>query len=177
MFHGKTPLLESLITKQKQKRDSRCFPAQVLSCEYCEAFKNTHFKEHLRTSASVHVIQNFHAYGSHEFQRKSQKIYRKSSVTHSFTAQKDFECLGCFPDTSGKILMEYFSKQCQKYFYQKYFINTHLSILLKSIAPKHVTKKHGDLYRDRQARKIKMKNTVSMIQNLQQAEAVNGVVF
>ena len=28
-------------------------PTKVLSCEYCEIFKNTHFKESLRTNASA----------------------------------------------------------------------------------------------------------------------------
>ena len=31
-------------------------PTQVLSCEYCEIFKNTYFEEHLRTAASVLLI-------------------------------------------------------------------------------------------------------------------------
>ena len=29
------------------------YPAQVLSCEYCEILKNTYFEEHLRMAASV----------------------------------------------------------------------------------------------------------------------------
>ena len=28
-------------------------PTQVLSCEYCEIFKNTYFEEHLQTAASA----------------------------------------------------------------------------------------------------------------------------
>ena len=28
-------------------------PTQLLSCEYCEIFKNTYFEEHLQTTASV----------------------------------------------------------------------------------------------------------------------------
>ena len=44
------------------KRD-RCFPAsiyfpvyitQILSCEYCEIFRHSYFKEHPQTSASFH---------------------------------------------------------------------------------------------------------------------------
>ena len=31
-------------------------PTQVLSCEYCEIFKNTYFEEHLLTAASVLLI-------------------------------------------------------------------------------------------------------------------------
>ena len=27
-------------------------PAQVISCEYCEIFKNTYFEEHLQTAVS-----------------------------------------------------------------------------------------------------------------------------
>ena len=27
-------------------------PTQMFSCEYCEIFKNTYFKKHLRTAAS-----------------------------------------------------------------------------------------------------------------------------
>ena len=49
-------MLESLLIKLQAvrpanllKRDSNT----VLSCEYCEIFKNTYFEEHLRTSASV----------------------------------------------------------------------------------------------------------------------------
>ena len=44
IFHKKTPLLKALFWT--------LFPTQVFSCEYCEVFKNTHFEEHLRTSAS-----------------------------------------------------------------------------------------------------------------------------
>ena len=32
-------------------------PTQVLSCEYCEIFKNTYFEEHLQTAASVLLIK------------------------------------------------------------------------------------------------------------------------
>ena len=31
-------------------------PTQVLSCEYCEIFRNTYFEEHLQTAASVLLI-------------------------------------------------------------------------------------------------------------------------
>ena len=31
-------------------------PTQVLSCEYCEIFKNTYFEEHLQTAASALLI-------------------------------------------------------------------------------------------------------------------------
>ena len=31
-------------------------PTQVLSCEYCDIFKNTYFEEHLRTAASILLI-------------------------------------------------------------------------------------------------------------------------
>ena len=32
-------------------------PAQVLSCEFCETFKNTLFRKHIRTTASVFFSQ------------------------------------------------------------------------------------------------------------------------
>ena len=32
---------------------SKQTPTQVLSCEYCETFKNTYFEEHLQTAASA----------------------------------------------------------------------------------------------------------------------------
>ena len=35
---------------------SKVIPTQVLSCEYCEIFKNTYFEEHLQTAASVPLI-------------------------------------------------------------------------------------------------------------------------
>ena len=34
-------------------------PTQVLSCEFCELFKNTYFKEHLRTAGSKTLVPGF----------------------------------------------------------------------------------------------------------------------
>ena len=42
LCYQKTPVLELLFN--------------VLSCQYCEIFKNTYFKEHLRTAGAVLLI-------------------------------------------------------------------------------------------------------------------------
>ena len=49
-LHKETPVLESLFKKVSRNKET---PAQVLPCEFCEAFKNTFFKEHLWWSWSL----------------------------------------------------------------------------------------------------------------------------
>ena len=49
-LHKETPVLESLFKKVARNKET---PAQVFSCESCEAFKNTIFTEHLRWSWSL----------------------------------------------------------------------------------------------------------------------------
>ena len=44
-FHKETPVLELLFNKVSRNKET---PAQAFSCEFCEAFKNTFFTEHLR---------------------------------------------------------------------------------------------------------------------------------
>ena len=46
-FHKETPVLESLFSKVSRNKET---PAQVFSCEFCEAFKNPFFTENLRWS-------------------------------------------------------------------------------------------------------------------------------
>ena len=50
-------MLESLFDKKNYKRDFSFIIketlAQVLSCEFCDIFKNTFFTEHLRATAFV----------------------------------------------------------------------------------------------------------------------------
>ena len=49
-LHKETPVLESLFNKVSKNKETR---AQVFSCEFCEAFKNTFFTEHLRWNLSL----------------------------------------------------------------------------------------------------------------------------
>ena len=49
-LHKETPVLESLFKKVSRNKET---PAQVFFCEFCEAFKNTFFTEHLRWSWSL----------------------------------------------------------------------------------------------------------------------------
>ena len=49
-LYKETPVLESLFKKVSRNKET---PAQVFSCEFCEAFKNTFFAEHLRWSWSL----------------------------------------------------------------------------------------------------------------------------
>ena len=49
-LHKEIPVLESLFKKVSRNKET---PAQVFSCEFCEAFKNTFFAEHLRWSWSL----------------------------------------------------------------------------------------------------------------------------
>ena len=37
-------------------------PTQLLSCEYCEIFKNTYFEEHLQTTASLKSFCNVYMF-------------------------------------------------------------------------------------------------------------------
>ena len=45
-IHSKTPAAEDLQLYQKDT------PTQMISCDYCESFKNTFFTEHLRAAVS-----------------------------------------------------------------------------------------------------------------------------
>ena len=48
---------------------------QVLSCEFCEIFKDTFFTEHLRTTASNKIlILNFFVSEFRNFQLKTEKM-------------------------------------------------------------------------------------------------------
>ena len=55
-LHRKRPVLESLFNKvaglQAYTLET---PTQVFSCETCNYFKNTYFKEHLQTTASDRI--------------------------------------------------------------------------------------------------------------------------
>ena len=46
-------MLESLFNKVTGLRPETLLKRDFFSCETCEAFKNTYFKEHLQTTASV----------------------------------------------------------------------------------------------------------------------------
>ena len=50
-----TPVVESLFKARFKPCNfiKRATPTQVLSCEYCEIFRNTYFEKDLQTAASV----------------------------------------------------------------------------------------------------------------------------
>ena len=47
---------------QKYRKFYRKTQTQVLSCEYCEVFKNTYFEEQLRTAASEYLLLTLRIY-------------------------------------------------------------------------------------------------------------------
>ena len=55
-LHKETPVLESLFKKVSRNKET---PAQVFSCEFCEAFKSTIFTEHLRYEVGVSLLKCF----------------------------------------------------------------------------------------------------------------------
>ena len=59
-FHRKTPVLDSRYNKVafRPAKLLKVTPAQVFSCEICKIFKNSYFKEHLQTIASVYGNQD-----------------------------------------------------------------------------------------------------------------------
>ena len=61
-FQEKTLVLESLFNKVSRNKE---IPAQVFSCEFCEAFTNTFFTEHLRWSWSL-SFKKFYIAGVHK---------------------------------------------------------------------------------------------------------------
>ena len=61
-FHKKTPVLESLFNKVSRNKET---PAQVFSCEFCKAFKNTFFTENIRWSWSL-SFKKFYIVGVHK---------------------------------------------------------------------------------------------------------------
>ena len=50
VFYKMDAMLESLFKKVSRNKET---PAQVIPCEFCEAFKNTFFTEQLRWSWSL----------------------------------------------------------------------------------------------------------------------------
>ena len=79
-FHKKTPALESLFNKVSRNKKT---PAQVFSCEFCEAFKNTFFTEHLRWSWSL-SFKMFYNVGVHKkvFERLAANEFLSNSKNH-----------------------------------------------------------------------------------------------
>ena len=61
-FHKKTPVLESIFNKVSRNKE---IPAQVFSCEFCKAFKNTFFTENIRWSWSL-SFKKFYIVGVHK---------------------------------------------------------------------------------------------------------------
>ena len=56
-------MLESLLIKLQALRHGTLLkktPTQVFFCEICGIFKNTHFEEHLRTTASIYQKMHIH---------------------------------------------------------------------------------------------------------------------
>ena len=50
-YSQKTPVLESLCRPSSLQLYQKETSTLMFSCEYCENFENTYFKEHLRTTA------------------------------------------------------------------------------------------------------------------------------
>ena len=77
-LHKETPVLESLFKKVSRNKET---PTQVFSCEFCEAFKNTFFTEHLWWSWSfsfkLFYVQEFNEFlsNSMEFLHANSKNY------------------------------------------------------------------------------------------------------
>ena len=87
-FQKKTSVLESFFNKISRNKET---PAQVLSCEFYEAFKNNFFTEHLRWSWSL-SFKKFYIVGVHkkvfewlvanEFSSISKNLLRFSCYLH-----------------------------------------------------------------------------------------------
>ena len=60
-IYRKAPVLESLCRFSGLQFYEKETPTLMLSCEYCETFKNTYFEEHLRTTASYFMKKNRHS--------------------------------------------------------------------------------------------------------------------
>ena len=77
-LYKETPVLESLFKKVSRNKET---PTQVFSCEFCEAFKNTFFTEHLWWSWSfsfkLFYVQEFNEFlsNSMEFLHANSKNY------------------------------------------------------------------------------------------------------
>ena len=70
--------------------------AQVLSCEFCEVFKNNSFTKHLRTDASVKLIsihQLFdHFYSCTHVTYKSMFVWQNGATSHFSVSLKSGAC-------------------------------------------------------------------------------------
>ena len=93
-IHRKTPMLRTSGLKIYEKN----IPTQVLSCEYCEIFKNIYFEKHLRTAASGSNFRVSRSPGSFIFNcffAKFRKILTVAPVIQSFSRQNR----RCWPTT------------------------------------------------------------------------------
>ena len=86
-FHKKTPVLETVFSKVSRNKET---PAEVFSCEFCEAFKNTFFTEHLWWSWSLsfkmlYIVgvrkKVFEWLAAHEFLSNSKNHLRFSYIS------------------------------------------------------------------------------------------------
>ena len=61
--------------------------AQVLSCEFCEFFKNTYFEEHLRTTASEFIcVSSVTEFSKEQNKRSTSTAYHKHYCYRTFLA-------------------------------------------------------------------------------------------
>ena len=100
-LHKKTPVLESLFNKVSRNKETS---AQVFSCEFCEALKNTFFTEHLRWNWNLSLKQ-FYIVGVHK------KVFEWLPANEFLSNSKNYLRFFCISISCFSI----FSKTC--YFY------------------------------------------------------------
>ena len=76
-------MLESLFNKVTGLRPETLLKRDFFSCETCEAFKSTYFKEHLRTTTSVSSRDTHKTQKNAVLQRKATSKTFKNSKTKS----------------------------------------------------------------------------------------------
>ena len=77
-YSQKTHVLESLCGPTSLLFYQKEIPTLIFSCEYCEIFKNTYFEEHLRTTASYFMKNNFYfmkTKSNSSKKKKSMEVY------------------------------------------------------------------------------------------------------
>ena len=99
-FHKETPVLESLFSKVSRNKET---PAQVFSCEFCEAFKNTFFTEHLQRSWIL-SFKKFYIVGVHK------KVFEWLAANEFLSNSKNhlrFSCISIFSITCFFLLINF----------------------------------------------------------------------
>ena len=123
IFQEKTLVLESLFNKVSRNKQ---IPAQVFSCEFCEAFTNTFFTEHLRWSWSL-SFKKFYIAGVHkkvfewlaanEFLSNSKNYLHFSCI---FITNEVVEHLSMKEDPFNQIIRKWPAKGVFVDFFEKY---------------------------------------------------------